>query len=102
MNRRPHRDRLDAGAAGPGHRDWQNSLAVNSSCQWPEGREGQPERPAPANQTVTILYKMLYNSYNIVTSYQFVQSVQSVQLHLLILYKRFHKMLYNSSEKVLN
>ena len=55
-----------------------------------------------ANQTVTILYKMLYNSYNIVTSYQFVQSVQSVQLHLLILYKRFHKMLYNSSEKVLN
>ena len=57
---------------------------------------------ASANQTVTILYKMLYNSYNIVTSYQFVQSVQSVQLHLLILYKRFHKMLYNSSEKVLN
>ena len=44
---------------------------------------------ASANQTVTILYKMLYNLYNIVTSYQFVQSVQSVQLHLLILYKKF-------------
>jgi len=54
-----------------------------------------------ANQTVTIFCTILYNSYNIVTPYQFVQPVQPVQLHLQILYKRFDQRLYNLSEKVL-
>ena len=35
--------------------------------------------PSPANQTVTILYKRLYNSYKVVTFYQLVQPVQPVQ-----------------------
>ena len=56
---------------------------------------------ASANQTVTILYKRLYNSYNIVTPCQFVQPVQPVQLHSQLLYKRFDQRLYNLSEKVL-
>ena len=48
-----------------------------------------------------IFCTILYNSYNIVTPYQFVQPVQPVQLHLQILYKRFDQRLYNLSEKVL-
>ena len=55
-----------------------------------------------ANQTVTILYKRLYNSYKVVTSHQPVQPVQPVQLHLQILYKRFDLMLYNVLNRFLN
>jgi len=79
--------------------------ADRGSSQLPQllrpARPGRVAVTTSANQTVTIFCTILYNSYNIVTPYQFVQPVQPVQLHLQILYKRFDQRLYNLSEKVL-